>query len=118
MATTAELLAAWQDATRASELAERLATAAAEVADQLDRDAAALDNVVELAEATAAAAERAAESARGAARRAAQLAADNREHRLAEANAAALAARVDQGTARDRYEDSERRSHDGHDANA
>jgi hypothetical protein len=61
--TTDELLEAWRDASRAADLAERLATMAAETADRAELNA-------EEAAAVAAMAERAAESAAAAAQRA------------------------------------------------
>ena len=69
--STGELLTQWRDATRAAELAERLAEIASQAADQADRSALASDQIARMAEKAAVAAERAARSARKAARQAA-----------------------------------------------
>jgi hypothetical protein len=66
-----ELLMQWRDATRAAELAERLAGIASQAADQADRSALASDQIARTAEKAAGAAERAARSARKTARQAA-----------------------------------------------
>ena len=65
--STGELLMQWRDATRAAELAERLAEIAAQAADQADRGALASDQIARMAQRAAVAAERAARSARKAA---------------------------------------------------
>jgi hypothetical protein len=103
-----ELLDAWRDATRAAELAERLATVALEAAQHADRTALTSEEIVTLADAAASAAERAAVTAREAATRArhdatAFLRLDT------EAADRAAAARAVAAEARDRYEDGERR---------
>ena len=64
----------WRDATRAAELAERLAEIATEAADHADRSALASDPIARMAEKAAVAAEHAARTARKAARQAADLA--------------------------------------------
>ena len=69
--STGELLTQWRDATRAAELAERLARSASEAAGQEDRSGLASDEIVWMAEKAAFAAERAARSARQGARLAA-----------------------------------------------
>lgn len=72
--TKAELLAAWRDAVRAAEMAERLASVAAEAASQADLRAAVSGEIAELAERTAELAQRAAERARAVAIETATLA--------------------------------------------
>ena len=69
--STAELLDAWRDASRAAELAERLAELARAAAIKGDRDANTAHEIATLAEEVAASAERAAQAARDAARTAA-----------------------------------------------
>ena len=65
--TPDDLRAAWMDATRAAELAERLAETAREAGDLADRDALAAAEIASLAETAAEAASRAASTARAAA---------------------------------------------------
>ncbi len=65
--STEELLQAWRDASRAAELAERLAAAAVRSAERADRDTATAMAVAALAESAAESAERAACEARAAA---------------------------------------------------
>ena len=65
--TPDDLRAAWMDATRAAELAERLTETAREAADLADPDALAVAEIASLAESTAEAAGRAASTARAAA---------------------------------------------------
>ena len=88
--TTADLLTAWRDAVRASELAERLAAAATEAAAQADVRAIAAAEIAALAERAAEAATRAADRARSAATEAAELAESLKESGIpaAEANVA------------------------------
>ena len=57
--TTAELLDAWRDATRASELAERLSAVASDAAELAERNAAASTEIARMAERAASSAERA-----------------------------------------------------------
>jgi hypothetical protein len=62
--TSADLLEAWRETTRATELAERLAKQALAVADEADIDAESADGIADLAETAATAAARVAASAR------------------------------------------------------
>lgn len=105
--TTAELLTAWREATRAAELAERLSALAAETADRADTNAQASEEIADLAEQAAAAATRAAERARAAAGQAREAARAVREERLVEATASEAQARAVEFDARDRYHDAE-----------
>jgi hypothetical protein len=103
---TADLLEAWRDATRAADLARRLAEVAAAASAAAERDAAEAEEVAALAEATAQAAEGAAQKARATA---------TRMHDAAEGargeggRGAAVAAEADQAesSARDRYHEAE-----------
>ena len=106
--STGELLMQWRDATRAAELAERLAEIASQAAEQADRGALASDQIARMAEKAAVAAERAARSARKAAGQAAELAVENREHRLRGADEALVTARASETEARGRFQDAER----------
>ena len=99
-----ELLEAWRDATRAAELAERLAAAALKSADGADRNAIATEEIASLAESAAEAAEHASRSARLAATRARDIATGLRDVDLREADEAAVSARALESSARDRYE--------------
>ena len=101
--TIDQLLTEWRDATRAAELAERLARMAAETVERADRDAIASEDVARMAERTAKAAERAASSARAAANRAAAFARDSRDSTLADADGSTMATRIEEASARDRY---------------
>ena len=105
--STSELLMQWRDATRAAELAERLAEIAAQAADQSDRGALASDQIARMAEKAAVAAERAARSARKAAGPAAERAVANRAPRLRGAAEARVTARASETEARGRFEDAE-----------
>jgi hypothetical protein len=100
---TADLLTAWRDATRAAELADRLAQMASEAADTADRSAMASEEIAKMAERAAKAADRAAMSARDAAKRAAALAKESRERRLVDADALVATARTEEAAARDAY---------------
>jgi hypothetical protein len=111
--TTAELLEQWREATRAAELAERLADLATQAAEQADRSAVASEQIAKMAEKAANAAERAATTARKAAKQAEQLAEDNRGRRLPDAQSALEDARATEAGARDRYRAAERRRQDG-----
>ena len=73
--TRADLLTAWRDATRAAELAERLADVAVEAADQADERELGSVDIAEAAGQAASAAQRAADSARAAADKASAMAA-------------------------------------------
>ena len=109
---TGELLMQWRDATRAAELAERLAEIATQAADQADRSALASDQIARMAEKAASAAERAARSARKAARQAADLATENREQRLRVSGEALKTARASEAQARGRYHEAEQAAGD------
>jgi hypothetical protein len=111
---TADLLAAWRDATRAAELADRLAGMASEAADTADRSAMASEEIARMAERAAKAADRAATSAREAAKRAAALATESRERRLVDADTLVASARADESAARDAYHRRESEVHDRH----
>jgi hypothetical protein len=101
--STADLLAAWRDATRAAEVAERLAHMASEAADIADRSSLASEEIAKMAERAARAADRAATSAREAARRAAALARESRERKLVDADSLVATARAEEDRARDAY---------------
>jgi hypothetical protein len=98
----AELLEAWRDATRAAELAERLAAEALKAAENADGDAVETEEIATLAESAAGAAERAASSARAAATGAHEMARGPHNAELAEAGQAALAARAFEADSQDR----------------
>jgi hypothetical protein len=105
--TTSDLLEVWREATRAAELAERLARLAADRAHQTDLDASGAEEVAALAEQSAAAATAAAERARAAADHARGLAHDARSVDVRAAvddQASTLAA---EGAGRDWYEAAE-----------
>ena len=104
--STGELLDAWRDASRAAELAERLAEVARNAVDKGERDAASTEEIATLAEEVAASASRAAAAAREAARIAASEALSLREG-LEGADRSATDARTAEGSARDRYHDAE-----------
>ena len=106
--TTAELLEAWRDTTRAAELAERLARLAADAAEQADQNAAEYEQIAEMADAAKVAAERAASNARKAASEARYRARQTRDVRLREANQTVTDARASEGVARDRYQHGDR----------
>ena len=77
--STADLLDAWREATRAAELAERLARYAEATAEDADESAAASEEIAQLADRAAAAATNAAQSARNAANRTASIAKERRD---------------------------------------
>ena len=106
--STGELLEQWREATRAAQLAERLAALAKSSAERSDRDAVAAEEIAKLAQKAAQHAERAARVAREAADRASSFARDNRAGPLAEADEAVIATRDEETAARDRYHDAER----------
>lgn len=106
--TTADLLEQWREATRAAELAERLAKMATEAAERADQNAIASEEIARMAEQAAEAAERAARTAREAADRASAFAEESRSGRVADADQAALETRAEEGAARDRYHEAER----------
>jgi hypothetical protein len=104
--TTGELLEAWRDATRAAELAERLAQAALRAADRADRDSATAQEIATMADEAAEAAERAARVAREAARRAANDAIELRAE-VGTADQGASTARGTESDAKGRYHEAE-----------
>lgn len=108
MPTTADLLTAWRDATRAAELARRLAEAAEGLAEAAMHDALAAEEVAALADIAAQAAETAASRARATADRmrgAAETATTTGRH-----SAAAVVTETNEKetSARDRYHAAER----------
>lgn len=114
--TPAELLEQWREATRAAELAERLANLARMSVERSDRDSVAAQEIAKIAERAAKHAERAAKIAREAAIRATAFASENRSEYLAEAEDTAGITREEESAARDRYHDAERAAHDRHEA--
>ena len=106
--TTTSLLEQWREATRAADLAERLARLALESAELADEEAMASEEIGTLAEAAAESAAKAATIARDAADRAKTLAARKHGRTLHEADQAASDA-VDTETqaAHERYHQAE-----------
>ena len=102
--TTAELLEAWRDATRAAELADRLAALAAQSADEADVNALASEEIALMAEATSEAAARAAARARDVSQRTRARAHLNRDQHLPDAGKAVAEARATEAAARDRFQ--------------
>jgi multidrug efflux pump subunit AcrA (membrane-fusion protein) len=100
--STADLLNAWRDATRAAELADSLALHASDLSAHTDDTAVAAEQIAKLAERAAKAAERAAMTARDAAMRAAELARSSRDKNVSGAGRA-TAARAAEDVARDAY---------------
>jgi hypothetical protein len=105
--TTQDLLEQWQEATRAAELAERLAKLAAESAARADKAAVGSEEIARMAERAAKAADRAAVSARKAADQAATFARENRAGSLADADQSVVDTRSEQTTAGERYREAE-----------
>ena len=101
--TTADLLEKWREATRAAELAKRLAESALEAAERADRTAVASEEIAQMAERTAEAAAQAAATARKAADAAAAYARDTPAPRLNNAEAVVGATDVQENAARDAY---------------
>ena len=112
--STGDLLEQWREATRAAELAERLAKMAAESVERSDRDAAAAAEIARMADRAATSAEEAAKAAREAATRAQSFAEENRGARLADADETVVSARAEEVAARDRYHDAEREARERH----
>jgi hypothetical protein len=112
--TTGELLEQWREATRAAELAERLAKLAQQSVERSDRDAVAAQEIAKIAERAAKHAERTARIAREASNRALEFASENREGYLAEADATVVSARDEETAARQRYHDAERTARERH----
>ena len=100
--TTAELLEAWRDATRAAELADSLAVSASDASLVAGNTADAAEQIAKLAERAAKAAERAAMTARDAAKQAVELARSSRDKNALRADGA-TAARAAEDVARDAY---------------
>ena len=106
--TTADLLEKWREATRAAELADRLARIATESTERADRGAVAAAEIARMAELAAKAADRAAKTARKASDRAAAFAMENRAGALGDAEQAVTDSRAEETLARDLYHDAER----------
>lgn len=111
--TTAQLLEQWREATRAAELADRLAKMAAHAVERADADVVAAQEIAEMAERAAEAAERAAETARRAAKRAIAFASEMKTERD-EAAETVTRARGDEGAARTLYHDAETEARQRH----
>jgi hypothetical protein len=112
--TTGELLEQWREATRAAELAERLAKLARASVEHSDTDAVAAQEIAKLAQRAAKHAERTARIAREASDRALAFATENRSVSLADADAAVVETREEETAARDRYHEAERAARDRH----
>jgi hypothetical protein len=112
--STAELLEQWREATRAAELAERLAGLAKASVERSDRDAVAAQEIAKMAQRAARHAENAARVAREAAERATAFAAENRTETLAEADDAVTATRDEERVARETYHEAERKARNRH----
>jgi hypothetical protein len=104
--STGDLLDAWRDASRAADLAERLAEIARSAVEKGERDATSSAEIATMAEEVAASATRAAAAAREAARIAGEEATSLRAG-LEGADQSAADARIVEGTARDRYHEAE-----------
>ena len=105
--TTADLLAAWRQATRAADEAARLARLAEQAADKADVDADAAAEIAELAQKAVEAAQRAAARAQAAADRATAFAASIRNPGVGDARREADLARAFETEARERFHDAE-----------
>ena len=108
--TPGDLLDAWQETTRAAELAERLAKRAVAVSYQADTDATTAEKLAEMAEAAAQSALTVAATAREAAIVARSRARDRRDD-LDDAAGALRSARTDVTEAHDRYSEGRREDH-------
>ena len=104
--TTSDLLNAWREATRAADLAERLATLAAETARRATVSADTAEEIAAMAERAAESAAAAADRARAAAREARQ-AAENDQGATVEAERIQAGTRDFEAAARDAYHDAE-----------
>lgn len=105
--TTAELLEQWREATRAAELAARLAKMAADSVDRTEKGASAAEELAQLAERAAEAASAAAETARRAADQAAELARQSVADRTRDDKVTTAAEGLEE-QARERYHEAER----------
>jgi hypothetical protein len=112
--STGELLEQWREATRAAQLAERLAELAKASVEQSDRDALVAREIAKMAERAAKHAERAARAAREAADRASAFADENRAVRLNDADVAVVDTHAEEAAARDRYHEAERDARERH----
>lgn len=112
--STGELLEQWREATRAAELAERLAKLAQASVERSDRDSIAAQEIAKIAERAAKHAERTALIARQAAQRAIAFAAENREGYLADAEETVVGTRAEEAAARDRFHAAEREARSKH----
>lgn len=108
--TTAELLAAWREASRAAELADRLAEQAHSSAERADINAATAEEVAALAEQVAEVAASAAARARSAAEGARALARRSHDGPLSEAARERSDTRAVESQARDAYHLAEERA--------
>jgi hypothetical protein len=109
--TTADLLTAWREATRAAELAERLARMALEAADQADARAVASEEIAALARQAAESATRAAEVATAAAAQDAESARLARIEHVRDAEDAAEGALAEEEAKRQYHEAEEEARH-------
>jgi hypothetical protein len=116
--TTSELLEQWREATRAAELAERLAKLAQQSVERSDRDAVAAQEIAKIAERAAKHAERTARIAREASDRALDFAKENRSSYLGDAQDAVTDTRQEEAAARDRYHAAEKAARGRHTADA
>lgn len=114
--STADLLEQWREATRAAQLAERLAELAKASVERCDRDAVTAREIAKMAERAAKHAERAAHAAREAANRASAFADENRSVRLADADSIATDSRTEEEAARERFHEAERNARERHES--
>ena len=105
--TTADLLAAWREATRAAEEAAEHVRLVEEAADQADNDADSAAEIAELARKAVEAAQRAADRAQAAADRATAFAAWQRNPGVGDARHTEEDARAAEAEAREHYHDAE-----------
>lgn len=112
--STSELLDQWREATRAAELAERLAKLAQQSVERSDRDSLGAQEIARIAQRAAKHAERTARIAREASERAMAFAAENRAGYLADAEETVDMTRREESAARDRYHDAEREARQRH----